>query len=318
MKKKIAFIIGITGQDGSYMSNFLLKKDYLVYGYTRSLKKENLENLKRIKTLNQIKLKKYSEIKPHNVISDINKIKPDEIYYFAGQSSVGKSFIMPMITYSSNITLLFLILENLRKKKLLKVKVYNSCSTDSFGDSKKIFKNEKDIFAPHSPYGNAKNFSFWLTKYYRETYQLNSKSGILSNHESPLRKNNFVLKRLIDFARNRKKNEYLNLGNITIYRDWGWAPEFVEAIYKINNSKFKKDYVVGTGKIIPLKYIVKKIFNLSKIDIKFLKTNNKSVMRPKDIKKVGCDPKLIYKDLKWKSKLDIDQIVKKMLFNEIY
>jgi len=318
LTKKIAFIIGITGQDGSYMADLLQKKNYLVYGYTRSLKKENLDNLKIIKILDKVKLRKYNEAKPHNIISDINKIKPNEIYYFAGQSSVSKSFTMPMITYSSNITLLFLILENLRKYRLLKIRVYNSCSTDCFGGSKKIFKNEKDIFAPHSPYGNAKNFSFWLTKYYREMYQLNSKSGILSNHESPLRKNNFALKKIIHFAKYRKKNEYLNLGNISIYRDWGWAPEFVEAIYKINNSKFQKDYVVGTGKIISLKYIVKKIFHSSKINIKFLKINNKNVMRPKDIKKVGCDPKLIFKDLKWQSKLGIDQIIKKMLLNEIY
>ena len=317
-KKKIAFIIGITGQDGSYMSNFLLKKDYLVYGYTRSLKKKNLDNLKKIKILNKVKLKKYSEVKPYTIISDINKIKPNEIYYFAGQSSVNKSFTVPLITYSSNITILFLILENLRKYKLLKIKVYNSCSTDCYGETKKIFKKENDVFEPHSPYGNAKNFSFWLTKYYRETYQLKSKSGILSNHESPLRKNNFVLKKIINFALNRKEYEYLNLGNIFVYRDWGWAPDFIEAIYKINNSKFQKDYVVGTGKIISLNYIIKKIFYLSNIDIKFLITNSKKVMRPRDIEKTGCNPKLIYKDLKWKSKLGIDEILKKMLLNEIY
>ena len=318
MKKKIAFIIGVTGQDGSYMSNFLLKKNYLVFGYTRSLQKKNLYNLEKIGTKNKIKIKKYDQENPKKIINDINKIKPNELYYFSGQSSVGKSFDNPITTYKSNITLLFLILENIRKYSLQNIKIYNSCSTDCFGDSKKILKNEKDIFTPHSPYGNAKSFSFWLTKYYRETYGLNCKSGILSNHESPLRKKNFVLKRIINFVKNRKKNEVLNLGNISIYRDWGWAPEFVEAIYKINNSKYKKDYTVGTGKVISLKYLIKKIFKMCEINMKFIKINSKSSIRPNEIKKVGCDPRMIYKDLRWKSKLNIDQIIQKLLKNEIY
>jgi GDPmannose 4,6-dehydratase len=319
MKKKIAFILGITGQDGSYMSNLLLKKNYLVYGYTRSLTKKNLDNLKRVGTIDKIILKKYNEKKSFkNIIDDINKIRPNEIYYFAGQSAVSKSFVSPISTYSSNISLLFKILDNLRINKMSKIKFYNSCSTDIFGDSKKIFKNEKDLFTPHSPYGNAKKFSFWLTKYYRETYQLNCKSGILSNHESPLRKDNFVSKILTNFLKNRKKNQKLKLGNTAVYRDWGWAPEFVEAIYKINNSKFKKDYVVGTGKITSLKYIIERFFYLSRVNMKFIKINTKNLKRPNDIKKVGCNPKLIYKDLKWKSKINIDQIIQKLLLDEIY
>ena len=110
----------------------------------------------------------------------------------------------------------------------------------------------------------------------------------------------------------------MKLGNISIYRDWGWAPEFVEAIYKINNAKSKKDYVVGTGKIVSLKYIVSKIFKLSKINNKFLQVNTKEYIRPNDIKKIRSDPRQIYKDLKWKSKLSIDQVIKKLLSNELY
>ena len=108
------------------------------------------------------------------------------------------------------------------------------------------------------------------------------------------------------------------MGNISIYRDWGWAPEFVEAIYKINNSKYKKDYTVGTGKVISLKYLIKKIFKMCEINMKFIKINSKSSIRPNEIKKVGCDPRMIYKDLRWKSKLNIDQIIQKLLKNEIY
>ena len=318
MIKKKAFILGVTGQDGSYLSKLLIKKNYLVYGYSRSINKKNLKNLIRVKILNKIKIKKYNHENPKIILNDIKKIHPNEIYYVSGQSSVGKSFFNPLETFKSNIDLPFLILECIRFNKLFKIKFYNSCSTDSFGQTGKIFKNEKDNFSPLSPYGNAKSFSFWLTKYYRETYGLNCKSGILSNHESPLRNKNFVLKRIIDFARNRKKNQILKLGNISIYRDWGWAPEFVEAIYKINNAKSKKDYVVGTGKIVSLKYIVSKIFKLSKINNKFLQVNIKEYNRPNDIKKIRSDPRQIYKDLKWKSKLNIDQIIKKLLSNELY
>jgi len=318
MKKKEAFIIGVTGQDGSYLSKLLIKKKFTVYGYTRSRASNNLKNLIKLNILNKIKIKKYNHNDPKVVLNDIKKIKPDQIYYFSGQSSVGKSFLKPLETYKSNVDLLFLILELIRINKFYKIKFYNSSSTDSFGQTKKIFKNEKDLFFPHSPYGNAKSFSFWLTKYYREKYDLNSKSGILSNHESPLRKKNFVLKRVIDFVKKRKSNSVLKLGNISIYRDWGWAPEYVEAIYKINNSKSKKDYIVGTGKIVSLKYIVNKIFKLANIDNKFYKVNNSKLLRLNEIKKIGTDPTQIYKDLKWRAKLNIDQIIKKLLLDELY
>lgn len=290
MKKKTAFIIGVTGQDGSYLSEFLIKKKYRVFGYTRSIKKNNLKNLRTLGIHKKLKLKKYSEFNPNNIYKDILREKPNEIYFFSGQSSVSKSFNFPIETYHSNVCILFEILDLLRSKKLNKIKFYNSSSTDCFGKSFKYPKNENDLFYPLSPYGKAKSFSFWLVKYYREKYKIHSKSGILSNHESPLRTENFVLKRIINFAKKHKKN-YLKLGNLKVYRDWGWAPEFVKAIYKINVSKFPDDYVVSTGKLTSLKYIVKKVFNMFKIDLKYLKINSLEVMRPSDIQKIGTSPK---------------------------
>ncbi len=154
-------------------------------------------------------------------------------------------------------------------------------------------------------------------KYYRENYKIHSKSGILSNHESPLRTDNFVLKRIINFSKNHKKN-FLKLGNIEVYRDWGWAPEFIEAIYRINNSKVPKDYLVGTGKITSLKSIVKKVFKKFKISQKFLIVNSLESLRPNDVKKIGTNPKKILNELSWKSKTNIDQIINKMIHNELY
>ena len=152
MSKKKAFIIGVTGQDGSYLSKLLIKKNYLVYGYSRSINKKNLKNLIRVKILNKIKIKKYNHENPKVILYDIKKIHPNEIYYLSGQSSVGKSFFNPLETYKSNIELPFLILEFIRFNKLFKIKFYNSCSTDSFGQTAKIFKNENDNFSPLSPY----------------------------------------------------------------------------------------------------------------------------------------------------------------------
>tara|TARA_A100000164_G_scaffold374957_1_gene408999 strand:+ start:53 stop:1006 length:954 start_codon:yes stop_codon:yes gene_type:complete len=317
MTKKKAFIIGVTGQDGSYMSKFLLNKNYSIFGFTRSLKKNNLKNLKTLSVTKRINLRKYSDENLNVILRNIIKYKPQEIYFFSGQSSVNLSFKNPLETYESNINILFEILELLRIKKLNKIKVFNSSSTDCFGKSKNLYNHEKNLFFPISPYGRAKSFSFWLVKFYRENYKIHSKNGILSNHESSLRPSNFVLKRIINFAKNHKNNS-LKLGNINVYRDWGWAPEFSEAIFKINNNKVPDDYVVGTGKITSLKQIVKKIFKLKKIDKKFLKINTPKSLRPADIKKIGTNPKKIYKNLNWKSKTNIDQIIKKMLTNELY
>ncbi len=317
MTKKKAFIIGVTGQDGSYMSKFLLDKNYSVFGFTRSLKKNNLSNLQILGVKKKIILKKYKDNNLNEILKNIIKYKPREIYFFSGQSSVNLSFKNPLETYESNIIILFEILELLRIKKLNKIKVFNSSSTDCFGKSKNLYNHEKNLFFPISPYGRAKSFSFWLVKFYRENYKIHSKNGILSNHESPLRPSSFVLKRIINFAKGHKNNS-LKLGNINIYRDWGWAPEFSEAIFKINNNKVPDDYVVGTGKITSLKYIISRIFKLKKIDKKFLKINTPKSLRPADIKKIGTNPKKIYKDLKWKSKTNIEQIIKKMLLDELY
>ena len=316
--KKIAFILGVTGQDGAYLSNLLIKKNYKVYGFTRNLGQKNVKNLKILNVLNHIKLKKINFNNGKPFINFMLKIKPAEIYYFSGQSSVGKSFQKPIETYDSNSTLLFLILETLRKYSLNNIKVYNSVSTDCFGKNNKIFNTEKDEFNPQSPYAKAKYFSFWLVKFYREKYGLHCKNGILSNHESFFRDKNFVLKKIINFAQKRKKDEILKLGDISVYRDWGWAPDYVEAIYKINNAKKNIDYVVGTGKLTSLKSITSKLFAIYKINKKYLKINNSKSIRLKEVKKIGTLPQQILKDLGWKSKTNLKSLINKLVNNKLY
>ncbi len=316
--KKIAFIVGVTGQDGSYLSSFLIQKNYKVFGFSRNLKKKNLQKLQTMQVLNQVNLIEYNENNPKIILKKIKQYKPREIYYFSGQSSVGKSFFNPIETYSSNINLLFYILE-FCKNNLKNTNIYNSCSTDCFGDNKKIFCDEKTEFNPQSPYGQSKAFSFWMVKYYREQFGIKSCNGILSNHESPLRGDNFVLKKIINYANNYKSNnKKLLMGNTSIFRDWGWAPDYIEAIYKINNAKVKKDYVVGTGKILSLDEIIKKIFKIFNINMKLMVKNKKKLLRFKEIKKIGCRIDNIKNDLKWKPKVSVDQMIKKLINNELY
>ena len=315
MNKKIAFIFGITGQDGSYLANLLINKSFKIFGFTRSKKKKNLVNLEKLSILDKVSLFEYLKNENKFIEKKILKIKPSQIYILSGLSSVKKSFSSPIETYRSNIIIPFKILEICRKKKL-DIKIYNSVSTDCFGNQKTKL-NERSNFYPVSPYAKSKSYAYWLIKYYRETFNVKCVSGIVSNHESILRNKNFVTKKIIEYIKNFDFKKKLIMGNTNIYRDWGWAPDYVDAIYKINSSKKRSDYVVATGKSTSLDYFIKKAFSISKIDQSYYIKNNKNYLRNKEVNKVYCDNKKIKKDLGWKPKHNIDQIINKLLNNEL-
>jgi len=315
MNKKIAFIFGITGQDGSYLANLLINKSFKIFGFTRSKKKKNLVNLEKLSILDKVSLFEYLKNDNKFIEKKILKIKPSQIYILSGLSSVKKSFSSPIETYRSNIIIPFKILEICRKKKL-DIKIYNSVSTDCFGNQKTIL-NERSNFYPVSPYAKSKSYVYWLIKYYRETFNVKCVSGIVSNHESILRNKNFVTKKIIEYIKNFDFKKKLIMGNTNVYRDWGWAPDYVDAIYKINSSKKRSDYVVATGKSYSLDYFIKKAFSISKIDQSYYIKNNKKHLRNKEVNKVYCDNKKIKKDLGWKPKHNIDLIIKKLLNNEL-
>ena len=315
MNKKIAFIFGITGQDGSYLANLLINKNFKIFGFTRSKKKKNLVNLEKLSILDKVSLFEYLKNDNKFIEKKILKIKPSQIYILSGLSSVKKSFSSPIETYRSNIIIPFKILEICRKKKL-DIKIYNSVSTDCFGNQKTIL-NERSNFYPVSPYAKSKSYVYWLIKYYRETFNVKCVSGIVSNHESILRNKNFVTKKIIEYIKNFDFKKKLIMGNTNVYRDWGWAPDYVDAIYKINSSKKRSDYVVATGKSYSLDYFIKKAFSISKIDQSYYIKNNKNYLRNKEVNKVYCDSKKIKKDLGWKPKHNIDLIIKKLLNNEL-
>ena len=265
--KKTAIIFGITGQDGAYLSHFLIQKGYKVIGTTRNKSSKNLYRLKKLKIINSVKILK-------GVATDINfcnKIlnsKINEIYYLAGDSSVLKSFETPEISLKSNTEGILNILRILKTKKY-KAKLFNAGSGQFYGDNKKNFYNIHSKINPQSPYGVSKAAAYWLIKIYREKYNIYCCTGILFNHESPLRSKEFVTKKIVDTALKikRKKSIKLRLGNVDIFRDWGWAPDYVRAIWLMMQRNKPRDFIIGSGKTYSLKDFVNEVFkylNISK------------------------------------------------------
>ena len=201
-----------------------------------------------------------------------------------------------------------------------KIKLFNAVSGHFYANKNNNVYNEKSYIAPQSPYGVSKASSFWLTKIFREWYGIKCCSGILFNHESPLRSNEFVTKKIINHCKLIKKGKlkHLYLGNINIYRDWGWAPEYVEAMYLMLRQKDPKDLVIGSGKRHSLKSFIFEAFRLLKIPRNRLKANTKKFIRRNDIRSYRSDPRLAKKILKWKAKTSFKQIIKKMVYNELF
>ena len=319
-KKKIkSLIFGISGQDGSYLSHFLINKGYDVCGTTRNSSKNNLKNLVKLGILKKVKIIKCNIIDFLKVKKLIKITKPDEIYYLCGKSSVTQSFTNPVDSFESN-TLGLLNILDIVKKTNKKIKVFNAVSGQFYGNKKNNVYSEKSYIDPQSPYAVSKASSFWLTKIFREWYGIKCCSGILFNHESPLRSNEFVTKKIINCSKLIKKGKlrHLYLGSIDIYRDWGWAPEYVEAMYLMLRQKDLKDLVIGSGKRYSLRSFIFEAFRLLKIPRNRLKANTKKLMRKRDIKAYKADPRLAKKILKWKAKTSFKQIIYKMVNGQLY
>ena len=315
MKKKTALIFGISGQDGSYLADLLLKKKYNVIGCTRKKSKKNLFRLKKLSIINKIKIIKATALNKKflkNLLKKNKNIK--EIYYLAGDSSVLNSFKYPDISFESNAIGILNILVAVKNYNR-KIKVFNATSGQFFGNNKKNFYNEKSIIAPQSPYGVAKATGYMFTKIFRESYNLYSCSGILFNHESPLRSDEFVTKKIINTSIKMKKNKKLNLylGNIDIYRDWGWAPEYVKAMWLMLQQKKPIDLIIGSGKKNSIREFVNEVFKLLEIKKTRLKANTKIFQRKIDIDSYKADINLIKKKLRWKPKVKFNEIVFKMV-----
>jgi len=266
MKKKVALVTGITGQDGSYLAELLLKKNYKVHGVIRKSSSFNTGRIDHIYIDPHNKTNfflHYGDLTDSNsVYNIINKIKPDEIYNLGAQSHVGVSFDNPEYTAEVSGIGTLRILEAIRFLKMKKVKFYQASTSELFGETyKKNIFNEKSKFHPKSPYGVAKLYSYWITSVYRESYGLFASNGILFNHESPRRGETFVTRKITRFLTRKKlgSKDILYLGNLNAKRDWGHAKDYVEMQWRILQQKKAEDFVIATGNT----YSVKQFINLS-------------------------------------------------------
>ena len=315
MKK--ALICGVSGQDGSYLAQYLLERDYIVYGASRDAQISPFNNLKKLGIKDKVNLISLNTNDFINTLECINKIKPAEIYNLAGQSSVRLSFQQPHETYESISTGNLNLLEAVRFSNL-PIKLYNAGSSECFGDSL-IPSNESTIFHPRSPYAIAKAAAFWQIDNYREAYNIFACTGILFNHESPLRPDHFVTKKIIAAACriSKDKSLKLSLGNINIERDWGWAPEYVEAMWLMMQQDKPQDYIIATGKSHTLKEFITRTFNNLDLHWEEHVLIDEVLRRPTDLQTGRADPSKANRELNWKARYDLNMIIERMIEDEL-
>lgn len=315
MKK--ALICGVSGQDGSYLAKFLLEKGYQVFGASRDAQTSSFINLKILGIKDHITLISINITDFGNTLECISKIKPDEIYNLAGQSSVRLSFEQPHETHESISTGNLNLLEAIKFSNL-PIKLYNAGSSECFGDSS-IPANENTIFHPRSPYAIAKATAFWQIDNYREAYNLFACTGILFNHESPLRPDHFVTKKIISGACkiHRNKSHRISLGNINIERDWGWAPDYIEAMWLMMQKDQPKDYIIATGKSHTLKEFIDTTFRVLDLDWEKHLVIDEVLRRPTDLQIGRADPSKANNELQWKAKLGLNEIIENMIEHEL-
>jgi len=310
---KKALIIGITGQDGAYLARHLLAKGYEVTGSSRDVMASSFNNLNALGIRSQVQLISVSINDFRSVFNAIQTTDPDEIYNLAGQTSVGLSFDQPVEAIESIAIGTLNILEVIR---LLNkpVRFYNAGSSECFGDTGDIPANEQTPFAPRSPYAVAKSTAKWLINSYRESYGLYACTGILFNHESPLRPERFVTQKIIAGAAKIKAGQLdkLQLGNLDISRDWGWAPEYVEAMWLMMQLDKPDDFVIATGRKESLKYFVAKSFEYFDLDWQKYVEIEQSFFRPNEIVSSVGNPEKAIQILGWNKPTDIDGVIKMM------
>lgn len=306
---KTALICGISGQDGAYLAQFLLEKGYKVYGTSRDVETNSFSTLKELNILNQIELLSMSPVDLKSVIDTFKKSDPNEVYFLAGQSSVALSFELPVETIQSFVIGTLNMLEACRLFQ--GVKLYNAGSSECFGDTNALRADENTNFNPQSPYAIGKASSYWLVSNYRKAYKVFACTGILFNHESPFRPSRFVTKKIVQAALNISKgsNEKLVLGNLQITRDWGWAPDYVEAMWLMLQQPEPDDFVIATGISHSLEEFVSKVFKYFGLDSGNHIIQDKQYFRPIEHLISNANPEKARKFLQWESKLNLDEIV---------
>jgi GDPmannose 4,6-dehydratase len=338
---KIAFITGLTGQDGSYLAEFLLKKNYIVHGIKRRSSTINTERIDHLYSEPQKKNKRliihYGDLTDSlNILRLLSIIRPDEIYNLGAQSHVGVSFETP--EYTANVDALgpLRLLESIRILKLSKCKFYQASTSELFGKNSKTPQHELTNFIPQSPYAAAKLYAYWITKNYRDAYKMHASNGILFNHESPRRGETFVTRKITLAVAKIKTGmqDCLYLGNLEAKRDWGHAKEYVESMWKILNHKVPSDYVIATGKSNTVRQFVEEAFRNIDIKItwkgkgvkeqgidlasgKILVKIDPKYFRPLEVNNLLGDFSKAKKIIKWYPKISFKTLVKEMVISDI-
>ena len=340
--KKRALIFGVTGQDGSYLSEFLIKKKYIVHGVKRRSSSINTNRVDHIyqdpHEKNRNFILHYGDVTDSTVVSNlVRTIKPNEIYNLAAQSHVAVSFEVPEYTANADALGALRILEAIKFNKLInKTKFYQAGTSEMYGKVKSVPQNENTAFRPISPYGVAKVYAHWITVNYREAYNIFACNGILFNHESPRRGETFVTKKIVSALCKIKFNlqSKLFLGNLYAKRDWGHAKDYVEGMWKILQHKTPDDYVLSTGKQYSIKEFINLVAKKLKMKIKwtgkginekcysydkkkFIIECDKTYFRPLDVENLLGNSNKARRVLKWRPRININKLIDEMLKYEL-
>jgi GDPmannose 4,6-dehydratase len=311
---KTALVTGISGQDGAYLARLLLEKGYEVWGTSRDAQVSSFENLERLSIRKDVRLASVALNDFRSVIQVLFKAQPDEIYNLGGQSSVSLSFEQPVETQESIYLGTLNLLESIRFTGK-GIKLYNASSSECFGDLGGQAATEDTAFRPRSPYAVAKSAAFWQVANYREAYNIFACSGILFNHESPLRPERFVTQKIVRAAYRiaRGEQKMLQLGNIEIQRDWGWAPEYVEAMFLMLQQETPEDLVIATGESHKLQDFISIAFEEVGLDWRKHITIDQTLFRPTEIMIGRGDASKAARKLGWKPKYKMGDVSRMMV-----
>jgi len=313
---KTALITGVTGQDGSYLAEFLLKKDYEVYGIVRRSSSSNFERIKHIQ--DDLKLLQGDLLDQNSLIEAIEGSCPDEVYNLGAQSFVPTSWNQPVLTGEFTALGVTRILEAIRLVNK-KIRFYQASSSEMFGKVAEVPQNEQTVFYPRSPYGVAKLYAHWITVNYRESYDLFCCSGILFNHESPRRGLEFVTKKVSNGVARIKmglSNE-LRMGNLDAKRDWGFAGDFVEAMWLMIQQDEPEDYVISTDEAHSVKELVEVAFDHVGLNWKDYVVVDHKFVRPAEVDLLLGDSAKARNKLKWQPKVKFEELIRMMVDYDI-
>lgn len=311
---KTALICGISGQDGAYLARLLIDHGYEVVGTSRDAQMSGFANLDRLGIRQRVRVLSMAMNDFRSVLQVLKQVRPDEVYNLAGQSSVALSFEQPVETLESISVGTLNLLEGIRFLDP-RIRLYNAGSSESFGDAGEQAADENTPFRPRSPYAVAKAAAFWQVANYREAYGLHACTGILFNHESPLRPERFVTQKIMRGACRiaAGKQKTLTLGNLFVQRDWGWAPEYVEAMWRMLQQESPDDYVIATGETYSLEDFVAEAFRLVGLDWRKHVESDSALLRPTDLKVGRANPAKARERLGWVAKSSMPDVVRQMI-----